>query len=149
MAEAYNQDFRELLKDVEDDKFISYHMRNSQNEKDVYIYEDSKKITDILKNDIMKVDLYSEYILIDSYTLGYGEAHYITNNLDLIKMYKDEVSRLNFEDSYYEKYNTGRYNDKEMVTVEVNENTNEIENIVTNEVINTIQNTVSNTVSKN
>ena len=149
MAEAYNQDFRELLKDVEDDKFISYHMRNSQNEKDVYIYEDSKKITDIIKNDIMKVDLYSEYILIDTYTLGNGEAHYITNNLDLIKMYKDEVSRLNFEDSYYEKYNTGRYNDKEMVTVEVNENTNEIENIVTNEVINTIQNTVSNTVSKN
>ena len=149
MAEAYNQDFRELLKDVEDDEFISYHIRNNQNERNVYIYEDSQKITDIIKNDIMKVDLYSEYIVIDTYTLGNSEVHYITNNPDLMKMYKDEVSKLNFEDSYYEKYNTGRYSDKEMVTVEVNENTNEIENVVTNEVINTIQNTVSNTVSKN
>ena len=99
MAEAYNQDFRELLKDVEDDEFISYHMRNNQNERNVYIYEDSQKITDIIKNDIMKVDLHSEYIVIDTYALGNSEAHYITNNPDLMKMYKDEVSKLNFEDN--------------------------------------------------
>ena len=150
MAEAYNQDFRNLLKDVEDDEFISYHMRNNLNGRNVYIYEDSKDITDIIKNDIMKVDLYSEYLIIDTYILGNSEVHYITNNPDLLKMYKEEVSKLNFEDVYYEKYNMiNDYNGNEMVTVEVKENTNEIENVVTNEVINTIQNTVSNTVSKN
>ena len=98
----------------------------------------------------MKVDLYSEYLIIDTYTLGNSEVHYITNNPDLLKMYKDEVSKLNFEDVYYEKYNMiNDYNGNEMVTVEVKENTNEIENVVTNEITNTIQNTVSNTVSKN
>ena len=150
MAEAYNQDFRNLLKDVDDDEFISYHMRNNLNGRNVYIYEDSKDITDIIKNDIMKVDLYSEYLIIDTYILGNSEVHYITNNPDLLKMYKDEVSKLNFEDVYYEKYNMiNDYNGNEMVTVEVKENTNEIENVVTNEITNTIQNTVSNTVSKN
>ena len=120
MAEAYNQDFRNLLKDVDDDEFISYHMRNNLNGRNVYIYEDSKDITDIIKNDIMKVDLYSEYLIIDTYILGNSEVHYITNNPDLLKMYKDEVSKLNFEDVYYEKYNMiNDYNGNEMVTVEV------------------------------
>ena len=127
----YNNDTKELIKNIEDDEYVYFDIRNESIDRSIngnlamYKSLQSDNIKKLILNENVLPDLNKPYVIIRMYYKYISEFYYITNNEELINAYYQEINRRYWEDEYY-------YKDMNVEALEyLNSNTNTT-NIVTN-----------------
>lgn len=131
IVEIYNNDTKELIKNIEDDEYVYFDIRNESIDRSIngnlamYKSLQSDNIKKLILNENVLPDLNKPYVIIRMYYKYISEFYYITNNEELINAYYQEINRRYWEDEYY-------YKDMDVEALEyLNSNTNTT-NIVTN-----------------